>query len=283
MMMKNKIYFVFVVGFFIIMTSWFIYPRYNLYRYLKESNDIDDFQNFCSTIELNFLNYYYAYYQYPESSEDSIFRLPLYAAYGRLPYIYTRGVFTREDTITLSNSSIGNAMKLYLKGPNHNEKRIGQIINPIDHKNQIITPVNMPFYKFLFAKGDILIGVILERNPCDYSFSQNFSYKEKLNVHDSIVGDSFRRAILHPYREKYGMTPIYVRDFYDDAAVICYEANLHTDTLILTQKCEPFNGEYDTSPMIEVINKPLYEWAKEIGLRQFFFSIAVRPSFFEKK
>jgi len=89
----------------------------------------------------------------------------------------------------------------------------------------------MPFYKFLFAKGDILVGVIPEHNPCNYSYSQN----------------------------------------------------LYSDTLILTQKCEPFNGEYDTSPMVEVLNKHLYTWAKEIGLHQFWFSIAVRPSFFEKK
>ena len=249
---------------------------------MKEYNDEDSFQNFCEINGWNFLNYFFAFYHYPKSSEDSIFRLPLYGAYGHIPFHYTHGVFLREDTITI-NDSIVSAMKLYLKGPNHNEKHIGQIINPIDYRNQMLTPVNMPFYKFLFAKGDILVGVIPEHNPCDYSFSQNFAYKENLSVHDTIVEASFKCAISFPYREKYGMHPYYVREFYDDATVICYEANLCSDTLILTQKCEPFNGEYDTSPMVEVINKPLYTWAKEIGLHQFYFSIAVRPSFFERK
>jgi hypothetical protein len=270
-----------IITVLIIAVSWFVYPKYKLYEFLKEYDDTDIFQNFCEANEWDFINYFFAFYHYPESSEDRVFRLSLYAAFGYLPYQYTHGVFLCEDTITISDS-IENVFKLYLKGPNHNKRYMGQIINPIDYKNQIITPVDMPFYKFLFTKGDILIGIIPETNPCNYSFSQNFTYKEKLDVHDTIVSDSFKRTIFFPYREKYGASPVYIRDFYDDAAVICYEANLYSDTLILTQKCEPFNGEYDTSPMVEVINKPLYAWAKEIGLHQFYFSIAVRPSFFEK-
>ena len=292
-MTKKGLIFTFATVALFAMITWFVYPRYKLYRCLNESDDINSFQNLCSSIEWDFLHYFFAYYHYPESSEDSVFRLPLYAAYGRLPYEYAHGIFLREDTIasyffldedgTPINDSIVNVVKLYLKGPNHDEKFIGQIINPIDYKNKTFTSVIMPFYKFLFAKGDILVGVIPEHNPCNYSYPQNFAYKEKLNVPDTIVDDSFRRAILYPYREKYGMSPGYVRDFYDDATVICYEANLYSDTLILTQKCEPFNGEYDTTPMVTVINKPLYIWAKDIGLHQFYFSIAVRPSFFEKK
>ncbi len=278
----KKSFVIFIITVFVAVMSWLVYPKYKLYKFLKEYDDNDIFQNFCETIEWDFLNYFFAFYQYPESSEDSVFRLPFYVAFGHVPYKYSHGIFIREDTI-INKDSIENVIKLYLKGPNHNKKSIGQIINTIDYKNQIITPVAMPFYKFLFTKGDILVGIIPEHNPCNYSFSQNFAYKEKLDIPDTIVSDSFRRAVFFPYREKYGASPVYVRDFYDDAAVICYEANLYSDTLILTQKCEPFNGDYDTSPMSMLLNKPLYAWAKEIGLHQFYFSIAVRPSFFEKK
>ena len=280
--MKKRLIFAFIMAILVVVISWFVYPKYKLYRFLKEYDDKDSFQYFCEENVWDFLNYFFKFYHYPKSSEDSVFRLPLYAAYGRIPYIYAHGVFLREDTIII-NDSIISAMKLYLKGPNHNEKNIGQIINPVDYKNKVLTPVNIPFYKFLFAKGDILVGVIREHNPCNYSYPQNFVYKEKLNAHDTIVEASFKRAISFPYREKYGMHPYYIRQFNEDATVICYEANLYSDTLILTQKCEPFNGEYDTSPMVDVLNKPLYTWAKEIGLHQFWFSIAVRPSFFERK
>jgi hypothetical protein len=279
--MKKKGRIVALIITLVAVMSWFVYPRYKLYKFLKEYDNNDIFQNFCDATGWDFLNYFFTFYQYPESSEDSVFRLPFYEAFGHLPYKYVHGIFVRKDTF-LINNNIENVNKLYLKGPNHNIKHTGQIINSYDYKNNLIIPVNMPFYKFLFTKGDILVGIIPEHNPCNYSFPQNFAYKEKLNVYDTIVGDAFRRAIFFPYREKYGASPVYIRDFYDDAAVICYEANLYSDTLILTQKCEPFNGEYDTSPMSMLLNKPLYRWAKEIGLHQFYFSIAVRPSFFEK-
>jgi hypothetical protein len=275
----------FIVAFIItvlVAVLWFVYPKYKLYNFLKEYEDNDIFQNFCEVNGWDFLNYFFTFYQYPESSEDSVFRLPFYEAFGHLPYKYAHGIFGRADTVVI-NDSIENVYKLYLKGPNHSKKHRGQIINRIDYKNQIITPINMPFYRFLFTKGDILVGIIPEHNPCNYSSIQNFAYKEKLSIHDTIVNNTFRCAIFFPYIERYGISPVYVRDFYDDAAVICYEANLHKDTLILRQVCEPFNGEYDTSPMVEVINKPLYAWAKKIRLHQFYFSIAVRPSFFEKQ
>jgi len=260
---------------------WFVYPRYKLYRFLEEYRDIDEFHELCDVIVLDFSNYFDCFYQYPNSSEDSVFISMRQEQYGYLPDIYTHGILLREDTITI-NDSIENVMKLYLKGPNHNKKHIGQTINKIDYKNQILTPVNMPFYKFIFVKGDILVGIIPEHNPCNYSYPQNFAYKERLNIPDTTLEKSFRRALFFPYIEKYGANPAYIRYFSGDAAVICYEANLCSDTLILNQICEPFNGEYDTSPMMEVINKPLYTWAKDIGLHQFYFSIAVRPSFFEK-
>jgi hypothetical protein len=282
MMMKKGLIVAFVIAVLVTMMSW-VYPRYKLYRFLEEYKDIDSFhKGLCEITVWDFLNYFDRFYQYPESSEDSVFRAPYYKYIGNLPDIYAvYGVFLHKDTTTI-NDSTENVFKLYLKGPNHNEKHIGQIINPIDYKNQIITSVNMPFYKFLFQKGDILVGIIPEHNPCDRSFP-NFAYKEKLNVHDTIVHETFRRAIFLPYIEKYSRSPNYIRYFSDDAGLICYEANLHSDTLILTQICEPFNGEYDTSPMVEVINKPLYTWAKDIGLHQFYFSIEVRPSFFEKQ
>ena len=261
---------------------WFVYPRYKLYQFLEKNDTIDgSFLELCFEAELHFSWYYERFYEYPESSEDTVFRESLFENFGHLPDIYNFDVFLCKDTITI-NDSIESVVKLYLRGPNHNKMHTGQIINSIDYKNQIITSVNIPFYKFLFAKGDILIGVLIEYNPCNQPFS-NFSYKENLNIHDTIVGDSFRRAVLFPYREKYGVTPEYIRHFYDDVAVICYEANLYSDTLILSQICEPFNGEYDTSPMAALLNNPLYTWAKDIGLHQFYFSIAVRPSFFEKK
>lgn len=280
-MMKKGLIVVFVVAILAIM-SWLVYPRYRLYRFLQEYKDVDSFHDgICRIAVQDFIDYFFRFYHYPESSEDSAFRCFLYEVFEGLPDIYTYGVFIREDTTTI-NDSIDYVTKLYLKGPNHNEKHTGQIINPIDYKKQIITPVDMPFHKFLFSKGDILVGLIPEHNPCDYSYSQNFAYKEKPDVHDSIVRYTFNRAIFYPYREKYGASPIYIRDFHDDAAVICYEANLYSDTLVLSQKCEPFNGEYDTSSMTKLLNKPLYIWAKETGLHQFYFSIAVRPSFFEK-
>jgi hypothetical protein len=282
MMLKKRSIAIFVIVLIVAMTSWFVYPRYKLYQFLEEYRDVDSFHELCYAIGWDFTNCYDRFYQYPESSEDSIFRALSYENYEYLvePYIY--GVFLREETMTI-NDSVLNMFCLYLKGPNHDDIHVGKIINPYDYENDIITPVNVPFYKFLFSKGDILVGIIPEHNPCDYSYPQNFAYKEKLDVPDTIAGDTFRRAISFPYKEKYGNFPSNIRILYDDAAVICYEANLHADTLILTQKCEPFNGEYDTSPMVEVINKPLYTWAKEIGLHQFYFSIAVRPSFFEKK
>ncbi len=280
--MKKWLIIIFVVATLTVVTSWFVYPRYKLYKYLKGNNDFNSFIGLCEITTWDFMSYFDRFYRYPESSEDSIFRVPIYENIGYLPDIYAiYTVFVQKDTF-LINDSIENVFKLYLKGPNHNKKHIGQIINPIDYENEIITPVDMPFYQFLFSKGDILVGIIPERNPCDYSFPQNFAYKEKLDVPDTIVSETFRRAIFFPYREIYGASPVYVRDFYDDAAVICYEANVYSDTLVLSQVCEPFNGEYDTSPMAEVLNKPLYIWAKGIGLHQFYFSIAVRPSFFEK-
>ncbi|MDR1153693.1 MAG: hypothetical protein LBL04_03200 [Bacteroidales bacterium] len=274
--------FVMVMAVLVAMVSWFVYPRYKLYEYLKENNDFNSFQGLCEIITRDFLDYFYRFYQYPESSEDSVFRAPYYENVGYLPDIYVvYSVFVQKDTF-LINDSIENVYKLYLKVPDHNKKHAGQIINSIDYENETITPVNMPFYKFLFSKGDILVGIIPEYNPCNYYYP-NFAYKENLNVHDTIVHDSFRRTISIPYKQKYGMFPVYVRDFSDYFGLICYEANLYSDTLILTQVCEPFNGEYDTTPMVDVINKPLYTWAKDIGLHQFFFSIEVRPSFFEKK
>jgi len=132
--MKKWLIISFVMAILVAMMSWFVYLRHKLYHFLKEHNDMDSFHSFCRWIEQGFSNYFFAFYQYPKSSEDSVFRLPQYAAYGRLPYIYAHGVFLREDTISI-NDSIVSAMKLFLKGPNHNEKNIGQIINPIDYKN----------------------------------------------------------------------------------------------------------------------------------------------------
>ena len=279
-MKKKRLIIAFVVVAMVAMTSWFVYPRYKLYRFLEEEKRGNALILGYST-SLDFTNYFDRFYHYPESSEDSVFAAPFYEHNGFLHEPYSFGVFLREDTIN-DNGSIENVFKLYLKGPNHNEKHVGKIINSIDYENGLITPVDMPFYKFLFSKGDILISILESYNPCDRRYS-NFAYKEKLNLHDTIVQDSFRRTIAFPYREKYGSYPTYIRDFYDDTGLICYEANLYSDTLILTQVCEPFNGEYDTSPMAELLNKPIYTWAKEIGLRQFFFSIEVRASFFEKK
>ena len=281
--MKKWLIFAFVIIISVAMLSLFVRPRYKLYEYLKGNSDFNSFHGLCEITTRDFLDYFNRFYHFPESSEDSVFRKPYNENIGCLPDIYNiYSVFIHKDTF-LINGSIKNVYKLYLKGPNHNKKHIGRIINSIDYKNGIITPVGKPFYKFIFSKGDILVGIIHDYNLCnDFYFNPNFAHKENLNIHDTIVYESFRRVIFPPYREMYGSFPTYIRDSYNDVGYICYEANLHSDTLILTQVCEPFNGEYDTSTMAALLNKPIYKWAKEIGVRKFYFSIEVRPSFFEK-
>ncbi len=280
--MKKGLIVIFV-AIVLVMISWFIYPRYKLYRFLEEYNDIDTFRELSQMTAEDFIIYLHAYQEFPETSEDSIFRSLFYKTFGSIPEIYNYGVFVYHDTLTI-NGSVENVDKIYLKGPNHDGKHIGQTINSIDYSEESINPVNMSFLHFLFVKGDILITIIPEFNLCNsIYFRSNISYKERLSVSDSVVHDSFKRTIYPLYKQKYGEFPYRIRDLYKDVAYIYYKAILYPDTLILTHKCEPYNGEYDTSSMTTLINKPLYAWAKEIGLHQFYFSIEVRPSFFEKK
>ncbi|MDR2037995.1 MAG: hypothetical protein LBQ60_08730 [Bacteroidales bacterium] len=260
-----------------------MYPKYQLYRFVKKWDTTTDFTSLSYSIVSDFTNYFSAFYEYPTSPHDSIFLAGLNERFGFVPEIYGHDIFMINDTMVIGNN-VENVIKIYLKGPNYKKKYVGQNINFVDYKEGLIHPVKESFFRFMFCKGDIFLGILPVINPCNNIYYRSrLAYKKKIDLDYSDVLDSFEKTLNPLFFEKYDVYPYQIQVKYQNIGFICCEGKISSDTLMLTQKCEPFNGEYNVSSMLNLLNKPLYNWAKEMGLQEFYFSIEVIPDFFEKK
>ncbi|MDR3093588.1 MAG: hypothetical protein LBU62_02950 [Bacteroidales bacterium] len=254
---------------------YYLYPKYQLYQKVK---DWDQFSETAFMVGLELTNHYEWYYEYPVSADDSLLNADLIRNFGYIPAIYNQ-IFFKNDTLKKED-----VIKVFLKGPNHNINHPYEM-NPFDYESGLISPVHLAFLKFIFQKGDILMGILSKNDLCDANVVRHPSTFFTYQGGDSLDYDKTKASFYNTVNTAINATFVKetTQTYSGIFGRICYKAHLQPDTLILIQKCEPFDGKYDTSPMIDILNRPLYEWAKSLKLKDFNFSIKVIPAFFPEK
>ena len=262
--MKRYIYFLVGILILIAIILGFITPKYLQYMKLKSYYNQEEYEllDFANALE----NYNQIYFRYPESFEDNDFQLRLRHSNA---YKYHRNL-----KIHFKQDSLKRAIYVYSIGPDNRNDELKKIINY--NSSDSIAPISIGFFKYLFIKGDILLGGVPMQDPCSYAYSYQLyplffdssgTLIQNLDIQDTYI------KIIGDYVESAYMNNFNIRDSTTEFRGILYiEGSFEQESFTIETLCVP-EYQMDYSAIIDFLKNAIAKDSSLMELSSFKYPI----------